>query len=278
MPSVLRDLRHSVRLLRRTPGFTAVALLVLALGIGANTAVFSLVNALVLQKRAGRIDSLVAVFSHERAKPDHYRDFSYPAYVEMRERGDVFDSLMAHTFSTVGITEGDATKQTFASIVSANYFSTLGVRLVAGRAFTADEERPGSQSRVAIASYGAWRRSGFDPAFVGKTIRASGADYTVVGVAPRGFAGTMTLVSPEWWFPLGSFDSVVNEMFKQRATGLNDRGHYALNLAGALKPGVTRDAADHALDALARRMDAESPATDNDQAFVVAPLPRCAHG
>jgi predicted permease len=274
MTPFVSDLRHSVRLLRRTPGFTAVALLVLALGIGANTAVFSLVNALVLQKRAGRIDTLVAVFSHGRAKPDHYHDFSYPAYVEMRARGDIFDSLMAHTFSTVGITEGDSTKQTFASIVSSNYFSTLGVSMAAGRPFTAEEERPGSQSRVAIASYAAWRRSGFDPAFIGRTIRASGSDYTVVGVAPRGFAGTMTLVSPEWWFPLGSFDTIVNEMFKQRTTGLMDRGHYAVNLAGALKPGVTREAAERALDALARRMEAEHPVTDKDQTFTVASLPR----
>jgi putative ABC transport system permease protein len=274
MTPFLQDLRHSVRLLRRTPGFTSVAVLVLALGIGANTAVFSLVNALVLQHRQGRIDALVAVFSRERSKPDHYRDFSYPAYLEMRERADIFDSLMAHTFSTVGITEGDATKQTFASIVSANYFSTLGVRLAAGRAFTAEEERPGSLSRVAIASYAVWRRTGFDPAFVGRTVRASGADYTVVGVAPRGFAGTMTLVSPEWWFPLGSFDSVVNEMFKQRATGLMDRGHYAVNLAGALRQGVSREAAERALDALGKRMDAEHPVTDKDQTFVLAGLPR----
>ena len=168
---MLRDLRHSVRLLRRTPGFTSVAVLVLALGIGANTAVFSLVNALVLQPRQGRIDQVVGVFSRDRAKPDHYRDFSYPAYLDMRERGDIFDSLMAHTFSTVGITQGDVTKQTFASIVSANYFSTLGVRMAAGRAFTVEEERPGSGSRVAIASYAAWRRAGLDPAFVGSTVR-----------------------------------------------------------------------------------------------------------
>ena len=269
-----RDLRHSVRLLRRTPGFTSVAVAVLALGIGANTAVFSLVNALVLQHRPGRIDSLYAVFSRDRTKPDHYRDFSYPAYLEMRERADIFDSVMAHTFSTVGITEGDATKQVFASIVSANYFSTLGVRMAAGRAFTDEEERPGSLRRVAIASYGAWRRTGFDPAFVGRTIRASGADYVVVGVTPRGFAGTMTLLSPEWWFPLGSFDTIVNEMFKQRATGLTDRGHYAVNLAGALRPGVSREAADRALDALAKQMDAVYPATDKDQTFLLGGLPR----
>src|SRR4026207_1344454 len=146
--TLLRDVRHALRLLRRSPGFTSVAVLVLALGIGANTAVFSIVNALVLQPRQGRIDQVVGVFSRDRVKPDHYRDFSYPAYVEMRERGDIFDSLMAHTFSTVGITEGDSTKQTFASIVSSNYFSTLGVPMAAGRPFTAEEERPGSRSRV----------------------------------------------------------------------------------------------------------------------------------
>src|SRR6185436_2777643 len=97
MSPVFQDARHSVRFLRRTPGFTSVAVLVLALGIGVNTAVFSLVNALVLQHRPGRIDDLMAVYSRERSKPDHYRDFSYPAYLEMRERRDIFDSLMAHT-------------------------------------------------------------------------------------------------------------------------------------------------------------------------------------
>jgi predicted permease len=272
--TMIRDLRHGLRQLRRSPGFTSVAVLVLALGIGANTAVFSIVNALVLQPRQGRIDQVVGVFSRDRAKPDHYRDFSYPAYLDLRERGDIFDSLMAHTFSTVGITHGDVTRQTFASIVSANYFSTLGVRMAAGRAFSAEEERPGSGSRAAIASYAAWRRAGLDPAFVGSTVRASGTDYTIVGVAPRGFAGTMTLVSPEWWFPLGSFDTIVNEMFKQRATGLTDRGHFALNLAGALRPGVTREAAERALDTLARRMEAEHPTTDKDQTFVLAGMPR----
>ncbi|MBI3400946.1 MAG: ABC transporter permease [Acidobacteria bacterium] len=276
---MLQDFRHSLRLLRRTPGFTSVAILVLALGIGANTAVFSLVNSLVLQPRPGRIDQLVGVFSRDRTKPDHYRDFSYPAYVDLQSRADVFDSVMAHTFSTVGISDGQANsipKQTFAAIVSANYFSTLGVKMAAGRAFAPDEERPGTNARLAIASYAVWRRGGFDPAFVGSTIRTNGADYMVIGVTPRGFAGTMTLVSPEWWFPLGSFDIVVNEMFKQRATGLNDRGHYALNLAAALRPGVTRDAAEKALDAFSRQLDAEYPGTDKDQTFVLSGLPRTA--
>ena len=154
MSHLLRDVRHSLRLLRKTPGFMAVAVSVLALGIGANAAVFSLVNALVLQPRPGRIDQMVGVFSRDRIAVDRYRDFSYPAYVDLRDRADVFESLMAHTFSTVGIGDGDATRQVFAAIVSANYFTTLGVPLAAGRAFTPDEERPGARVPVAVASFG----------------------------------------------------------------------------------------------------------------------------
>src|SRR5262245_27305738 len=133
MSSLLQDLRHSLRLLRRAPGFTAVAVFVLALGIGGNTAIFSVVNALVFQARPGRIDTLFGVFSRDRVKIDDYRDLSYPAYLDLRARRDVFDSLMAHTFTIVGIREGDTTRRSFASLVSSNYFETLGVPLAAGR-------------------------------------------------------------------------------------------------------------------------------------------------
>src|SRR5215471_13601354 len=122
METLLRDFRHGVRLLRRTPGFTATAIAVLALAIGVNTAVFSLVNTLLLQPRPGRIDSLHAVFSKDRTLAKGYRDFSYPAYLDLKGRSDIFDSVMAHTFSNVGITDGDVTRQTFAAIVSSNYF------------------------------------------------------------------------------------------------------------------------------------------------------------
>src|SRR5215471_15346151 len=162
---MLHDFRHSLRLLRRTPGFTAAAICVLALGIGVNAAVFSVVNLLVLQPRPGRIDRVVALFTRDRVKPDTYRDFSYPAYVDLRDRSGAFDELMAHTFTTVGIREGETTAQTFASVVSANYFKTLGVALAAGRGFTADEERPGSGAAVAIASYSVWWRHALSPGF-----------------------------------------------------------------------------------------------------------------
>jgi predicted permease len=265
--------RYAIRTLRRTPGFSLVAILILALGIGVNTAAFSLVNALLLQPRPGRIDQLVQVFSKDRTLAKGYRDFSYPTYLDLRGRTDVFDSVMAHTFSTVGITNGEVTKQTFAAIVSSNYFSTLGVPVAVGRAFTPEEERPGAGARVAIASYAVWRRSGFDPAFVGGLVRVNGSDYTVVGVTPRGFAGTMALLSPEWWFPLGSYDSIVNEMFKQRATGLGDRGNRPFNLAAALRPGLSQTSAESALDAFGKQLADQYPATDKDQTFILGPVP-----
>ena len=274
MTHLVRDFQHAVRLLRRTPGFTAAAVAVLALGIGVNTAVFSVVNALVLQPRPGRIDQGVGVFSRDRTKPDRYRDFSYPAFVDLRDRSNVFESLLAHTFSTVGIGEGAEVKQTFASIVSANYFETLGVPLAAGRVFTRDEERPGARAQVTIASYAMWRKSGLSPTFVGSQVRVNGMAFTIVGVAARGFAGTMSLLSPQWWFPLGSYDVIVTDWFKQRTTGLTDRGNYAVHVAGILKPGVGRAAAGQALDAFARQLDAEYAGTDHDQTFVLAELPR----
>src|SRR5262249_61635281 len=189
MHHLYRDFRYGLRLLWRAPGFTLVATLVLAVGIGANTAVFSVVNALVLQPRPGRIDALVGAFSRDRTKEDSYRDFSYPAYVDMRDRPDVFESVMAQAFSTVGIREGDLTRQSFAAVVSSNYFRTLGVPLAAGRPFSLEEERPAARIPVAIASYSVWKRAGSSPTFVGSTVRVNGTDFTVVGIAPRGFAG-----------------------------------------------------------------------------------------
>jgi predicted permease len=270
----MHDLRHSLRLLRRTPGFTVAAVAILAIGIGANTAVFSLVDTLVLHPRQGRIESLVAVYSGSTVKPDDYRDVSYPLYVDLKTHGELFESLMAHTFTSVGIREGERTRQSFASIVSSNYFATLGVMPTRGRTFTSEEERPGAGVPVAIASYMAWKRTGFNPSFIGSAVRMNATDFTIVGVMPKGFAGTLTIVSPEWWVPIGAYDLVVNEMFRQKATGLTDRDNPALNLAGALRPGMTRQSAEAALVRIAAALAAEHPASDRDRRFALGPLPR----
>ncbi|HMF93693.1 MAG TPA: ABC transporter permease [Vicinamibacterales bacterium] len=274
MTNLRQDCRHGLRVLRHSPGFSGAAILILALGIGANVGVFSVVNTLVLQPRPGRIDSLVGLFNRSRTRPEDYHNFSYPAYLELRERRDIFESLLAQSFTTLGIRDGDLPRQAFGAVVSSNYFDTLGVKLAVGRAFTAEEERPSARAAVAIASYDVWRRARLNPAFIGSTVRIDGIDFTVVGVAPKDFGGIMAFVSPQWWLPLGAYETIVNDLFKERSTGLGDRQNYALNLAGALAPGVTRASAGPALDAFERRIGEANPESDRDRTVIVAGLQR----
>lgn len=273
LSQAFRDFRYGLRLMARAPGFSVAAVLILALPIAANAAMFSLVDSLLLRPGPGRMDSLVALFSRNRQKPDSYRDFSYPLYVDLRDRSAIFESLTAHTFALVGVRESDtaATKRAFVSIVSSNYFSTLGVQLAAGRPFTLEEERPGTNALVVIASYAAWSRSGFDPAFIGRQMRANGTPFTITGIAPKGLR-TGTLISTDWWFPLGTYDRLINELFG--AKGLDDRGNLSLFAAGVLTPGVTKAAAAQALDALSSHLAEEFPATDRDRSFVLTSVRR----
>jgi predicted permease len=274
MGQLMQDFRYGLRAFLRTPGFSIVAVLVLALGIGANSAMFTLVNAMLFRPLSGRAGELVGLFSHDRTKPDSYRAFSYPNYADIREKNTVFAGLMAHTFALVGVPAGDTTRRSFVEMVSSNYFATLAVPLAAGREFNAAEERPGANIPVVIVNYERWRDAGFSADFIGRTVTINARQFTVVGVAPRGFTGTMALVAPEFWLPLGTFDTVVNDIFKNRGAGLGDRMNHALILAGRLKDGVTLASAAPALDTLARQMAAAFPAENKDQALTVNPLPR----
>jgi predicted permease len=267
MRHILQDLRFGTRTLLKAPGFTAVAVAVLALGIGANSAMFTLVNALLFRPLAGQADEMVGLYSHDRTKADSYRAFSYPNYADIRGRNDLFAGLMAHTYSMVGVPAGDTTRQTFIEVVSSNYFETLGVRLAAGRSFSLEEERPGARIPVVVVSHD---RGGV----LGQTIEVNSIAFTVVGVAPRGFTGTMALVAPEMWMPLGMFDIVVTDVFKTRGSTLGDRAHTPLIVAGRLKPGVTIDEAGARLDVMSRQMEQAYPAENKDQLLTVSALPR----
>ena len=268
MRQVLQDLRFGLRTLAKTPGFTAIAILVLAVGIGVNSAMFSLVNALLIKPLAGDADALVGLYSHDRTKPaSSYRAFSYDNYVDIRRGNDVFESLMAHTFSMVGVPQGDGMRQIFIEVVSSNYFEALGVPLNAGRAFTADEERPAARIPVAIVRHD--RRD-----LLGQTIKINSIDFTVVGVAPRNFTGTMALITPEMWLPLGMYDVVVNDIFKNNGMPFADRRNLTLVLAGRLKPGFSTSNVGPRLDALSRQLERAYPADNKDQLLSVNPLPR----
>jgi predicted permease len=274
MTRLWQDVAYASRTFAKAPGFTAIAVLVLAIGVGANTAIFSIVNELLLRPLSGRAGELVGTYSRDRTAPDSFRAFSYPNYADLRDQSDIFDGLMAHTFTMVGMPAGDETRRTLASVVSSNYFDTLGVRLAAGRAFTAEEERPGANVPVAIATYARWQREQLDPSFVGKTVRINARDYTLVGIAPEGFTGTMALVSADVYLPLGVFDAVVTDRERNNGKSLGDRSNTALVLAGRLKPGLTDALVTARLDALSRQLEAAYPAENKNQALSVSPLPR----
>jgi putative ABC transport system permease protein len=277
MSSLLQDLRFGIRVLLKTPGFSAAAVLVLAAAIGVNTAVFGFVNAFVLKPLPGREKpgEVVGVYCRDRVHPDTYRDFSYPAYVDVRDRAGAFSGVTAFSVMFAGIREGDVTRRTLVSAVTSTYFSTLGVGLAAGRVFSVDEERPGSRATVAIVSHDLWKRRGSDPRILGTTLTLNAVPFTIVGVAPRGFTGTTAALAPEAWVPTGAWETVaVGAPAGPTDIPLADRRADALMLVGRLKPGLSIAAAAPAMSALASTLEREYPAENRDQELLVAPLSR----
>ena len=277
MLTLLKDFRFGARALGRNPGFAAVAVLVLALGIGTNTAVFSMVNALLVRPLVGADDGteLLGLFGKDTKRPDRYRQFSYPNYLDISEGARSFSSVAAHDLALAGVTEGDTTRRTFVDMVSANYFETLGVRMARGRPFTTAEERPGRPSLVTIVSDSYWRKTGADPEIIGKTVRLSGRIFTIVGIAPPRFTGATAAVAPEFWLPLGASELVKNDFMREgegRTPGARDA--HELLLMGRLRPGVSREAASRELSQVASRLEQAYPAENRDQTIVAAPLPR----
>ena len=274
MGNLFRDLRFGVRMLLSRPGFTITAVLALALGIGANTAIFSLVNAFLLKPLLiQHPEELVGCYSRNVHKPDDYRAFSYPDYVDIRDHNSIFSSLMAHDAAMVGVAEGDTTRRLFADIVSSNYFATLGAPLFRGRTFTPAEEQPGSHAEVVIVSYSFWKKRGSDPDIVGKTLQVNSRILTVVGIAAEGFTGTTALLSPELYMPLSLYDAMTND-FEGVGRQLAVRDNHVLILVGRLRPGIGEKAADAQLAAVASGMEKAYPAENKDQTFIVRPLSR----
>ncbi len=273
----MTDLRFAFRQLWKTPGFTLAAVTVLAFGIGANTAIFSLLDTLLFEPPVfTQPHEIVQLFSQDTKEPTNYRGFSYPTYVDIRAQNTVFAGVMAHNLSMVGIGEKGNTRRTFADIVSANYFSVLGIQPMQGRGFLPNEEKPGSNAAVAVVSYSYWKKQGLDPALLGSRITINGRPFTIVGIMPEGFTGTMQVFAPEVWVPLGVHDQLVNDFQTEQHTTLEDRNGHQLLLIARLKPGLTAAAAAPALKALAANLERAFPIAQKNQTFITAPLSRFA--
>lgn len=277
MRALLADLRFGFRLLRRNPAFAGVAVLVLSLGIGVNTAAFSVVNTLLLKPRVGNIDGeLAGVYSRHRQQGDDYRAFSWADYLALRDRHDLFRSLTAHNFGMAGLKEGAVTRRVFADVVTANYFETFGVTLPLGRTFTAAEEQPGADIPVVILSHNVWTRMGASADVLGREVEINLRPYTVVGVAPRGFGGSMVLATPELWVPTGVYESMAAVAQGDRRAKLADPNLRELIVVARLPQGVGIDATSRALAALADQLSSADPASHRDHTLEAAPLSRIA--
>lgn len=272
---LLQDVKFGFRMMRRSPGFTAVAVLVLTLGIGGTAAMFTIINALVWRPIAAKQpDRLVRIYSKDKKPDGGYRSFSYVNFAEIREKNTAFTDVAAFTVCMVGVKEGDLTRRTFAALVSANYFAAFGVSLPRGRGFLKEEEKPGSASSVAIVSYNYWRKTGSDPALVGKNIRLNSRAFTVVGIAPENFTGTSAMFSPEFWLPLGMYEAVANDFMHEQKALLADPKTHPLMLVARLKPDVSLQAASVQLQPLAARLEETFPDANKDQTLEVGKLAR----
>ena len=234
-----KDVRYALRILGKSPGFTAAAVLSLALGIGINTAVFSLINAVLLRMLPVKNPERLVVFNHRN-------DFSYPLYEDLREGNTVLSGLLCRFTIPASMSTAGQTDRISAELVSGNYFQVLGVEPLIGRMLTPDDARvPGAQP-VVVLSNGFWRqRFGSDPGIVGKTIRLDGHPMMVVGITPAGFQGTEVGVSPDVRVPITMVRAMIPEEVE-----INDRGWGWLDLVGRLKDGVSRAHAESALNAV----------------------------
>ncbi len=250
-----RDVRYGLRSLRRSPGFALSAIVTLGIGIGGTTTIFTMVNAILLRPPAHvrAPERLVSVYTSDFSGPP-FGTSSRPDIEEFRAQ-PVFGGVAAFAPQPVGVGEGDELQRTAMELVSADYFQVLGVEPARGRFFAPDEGRVGDPAAVAVIGHDLWQtRLAGDPSVVGGTIRLNGRQFTVVGVAPAGFAGSLRGLSVEVWVPAtsGSLVGAGDEALTNRG----DRGTMVL---ARLADGVTMEQAQAVMSTLARQLAASYP-------------------
>lgn len=251
MPSLVADLRFALRMMRRAPGFTAVAVLSLALGMGPNTAIFSLVDSLLLREWGVRApEELVDVYS---LTSDGRHFYSYYSVYELVDEGmdDVFSDVTAYALYAGSVERDGRGELALGEIVKGNYFDVMGVEAVQGRTFLPEEDATPGTHPVVVLSHAYWsRRFGADPQAVGSQIRLNGRPYTVVGIAPQRFRGRISPgIGTDFWVPLRMYPHLSPDKFSN--------GDFSVT--GRLRPGVTTLRANQELAAVAARYDETRP-------------------
>jgi len=256
---MLHDLHYALRALTRTPGFTALAAMTLALGIGANTAIFSVIDTVLLQPLPYHEPDRLVRF--EEGRVDYRLNISYPNFLDWRARAKAFEDMaIFNSFGRAVVADGDRPEVVAAGTTEARLFRVLGVQPIAGRVFTDDEHKPGAE-RVAMISHRLWqRRYGADPSVVGRAVNIGGAPATIVGVLPPSFGVSSRT---DVWYPLGPFISPMQM----------DRGsHPGFMVFARLRDGVEIEAARREMSAIAADLEREYPTTNHRMGVFVIPM------
>ncbi len=264
MPILLQNVRYAFRQLRKSPSFAITAILTLALGVGANVVVFSVLNTLILRPLNVPHPGNLYNIARKQVGDDSQ---SYLDYLDYRDRNSTFSGIAAYNLTLAGIRTGTQVTKSFGFEASGNYFDLLGVQPALGRFFHASDEHGPNSAPYIVLSNRFWR-SHFngEPAIVGRQIEVNEHPYTVLGVAPENFNGTEIFMSPDFWVPL------VNEQQVEGDNYLEQRSNYQIWLVGRLKPGVSEQQATENLNAIAAQLQKQYPATDDGlQARLVKP-------
>jgi predicted permease len=264
-----QDMRFGFRMLRRSPGFSVLAILCLTLGIGATTAVFSWIEGILLRPfpLVAHQERMMAVTGTNRAEPGH-DDASWPDFQDFAKQCTLFDAFIVDRITGTTLAIGDRADRKSASVVSANYFDVLGVRPILGRGFEPAEDLGRNAHPVTVISYQMWQeRFHGDPAIIGQTQMLNGMPHTIIGVAPKGFYGTFVGWAMQFWVPVS-----MEETFDPGGYKLEDRGARWIEGFVRLKPGVTPNQAQAEISAVAQRLEAEYPATNRGRGIKLYPL------
>jgi len=246
------DIRFGLRQLIRTPGFSALAIATLAIGIGLNTALFGLIHSIVARPMPGVSSGERLVWIESRSTNGGFvQPLSFPDFTDLRDSSGVFRDAAAVGNADFSLASGGEPIRVRGEIVSGNYFSLLGVTLERGRGFASDEDRIGNPLQVAVISFGLWReRFESDARILGRTVMLDGAPFTIVGVAPERFNGLTHGPRRDVWVPMAAQPRVQPQFPRT----LSDRGSIWLSAVGRLSPGVSMDQANARLDVVARRL------------------------
>lgn len=257
MSNLGQDLRFGLRMLVKHPAFTAIAIITLALGMGANTAIFSLTDKLIVRSLPVKAPERLVLITSESVNPRFLNTIlSYPDFADYRAQNQVLDGLIAFNAAQGKLGADEKAERVGYEMVSENYFDVLGVRAARGRTFAPDEGQTPGAHPVVVLSDGLWQRSfGADPGIVGRTITLNDASFTVIGIAPRGFNGLFLERPTDIWVPL-----MMRPQLIPSALVISERQAAWLRLMGRLKPGVSLEQAQASLDLLARQIrEANTP-------------------